>query len=37
MRKCLKYETEIVKKLSILVSNDGYRINIREKGILKRH
>ena len=35
MRKCLRCETEMVEDLSIMVSNGGYGIDVREKGIFK--
>lgn len=35
MRNCLRCETEMLENLSIMVSNGGYGIDIREKGMLK--
>ena len=35
MRKCLRCETEMVEDLSVMVSNGGYGIDVREKGLLK--
>ena len=35
MRKCLRCETEMVENLSVMVSNGGYGIDIRGKGMFK--
>ena len=35
MRKCLRCEKEMVENLEIMVSNGGYGIDIREKGMFK--
>ena len=35
MRKCLRCETYMVENLSIMVSNGGYGIDVREKGMFK--
>lgn len=35
MRKWLRCETEIVEDLAVMVSNGGYGIDIREKGMFK--
>ena len=35
MRKCLRCETEMIENLEIMVSNGGYGIDVREKGIFK--
>jgi len=35
MRKCLRCETEMVEDLSVMVSNGGYGIDVREKGMFK--
>ena len=35
MRKCLRCETGMVENLEVMVSNGGYGIDIREKGLLK--
>jgi len=35
MRKCLRCETEMVEDLSFMVSNGGYGIDVREKGLFK--
>ncbi len=35
MRKCLRCQTEMIEDLKVMVSNGGYGIDVREKGILK--
>ena len=35
MRKCLRCETEMVENLEVMVSNGGYGIDVREKGMFK--
>lgn len=35
MRKCLRCETMMVENLSVMVTNGGYGIDIREKGMFK--
>ena len=35
MRKCLRCETEMVEDLSVMVSNGGYGIDERKKGMFK--
>lgn len=35
MRKCLRCETQMVENLEVMVSNGGYGIDVREKGLLK--
>ena len=35
MRKCLSCETELVEDLEVMVSNGGYGIDVREKGMFK--
>ena len=35
MRKCLRCETEMVENLDVMVTNGGYGIDVREKGLLK--
>ena len=35
MRKCLRCETKMVEDLTVMVSNGGYGIDVREKGIFK--
>lgn len=35
MRKCLRCETEMVEDLAVMVSNGGYGIDVREKGMFK--
>ncbi|MBQ8472036.1 MAG: nucleic acid-binding protein [Bacilli bacterium] len=35
MRKCLRCESEMLENLEIMVSNGGYGIDVREKGIFK--
>ena len=35
MRKCLRCETEMIENLEVMVSNGGYGIDVREKGIFK--
>ena len=36
MRKCLRCESEMLENLEIMVSNGGYGIDVREKGIFKK-
>ena len=35
MRKCLRCEAKMVEDLSVMVSNGGYGIDVREKGMFK--
>ena len=35
MRKCLRCETKMVENLSVMVTNGGYGIDVREKGMFK--
>ena len=35
MRKCLRCETAMVEDLSVMVTNGGYGIDVREKGLFK--
>ena len=35
MRKCLRCETEMVENLTVMVSNGGYGVDVREKGMFK--
>ena len=35
MRKCLRCETEMVEDLTVMVTNGGYGIDVRQKGIFK--
>ena len=35
MRKCLRCESDMIEGLEVMVSNGGYGIDIREKGIFK--
>lgn len=35
MRNCLRCETEMVDDLAVMVSNGGYGIDVREKGMFK--
>lgn len=35
MRKCLRCETEMVEDLSVMVTNGGYGVDVREKGMFK--
>lgn len=35
MKKCLRCETEMIENLKVMVSNGGYGIDVREKGLLK--
>lgn len=35
MRECLRCKTIMVDNLNVMVSNGGYGIDVREKGILK--
>ncbi len=35
MRKCIRCETEMVKDLSVMVTNGGYGVDVREKGMFK--
>ena len=33
MRKCLRCETEMIENLTVMVSNGGYGVDVREKGM----
>ncbi|MBQ5592903.1 MAG: nucleic acid-binding protein [Clostridia bacterium] len=35
MRKCLRCEAEMVENLTMMASNGGFGIEVREKGLLK--
>ena len=35
MRKCLRCETEMVEDLALMVTNGGYGLDVREKGMFK--
>ena len=35
MRKCLRCEAEMVENLAVMVSNGGYGLDVREKGLFK--
>lgn len=35
MRRCLRCEIEMVEDLAVMVSNGGYGIDVREKGMFK--
>lgn len=35
MRKCLRCETEMVENLTVMVTNGGYGIDVRGKGMFK--
>ncbi len=35
MRKCLRCESCMVEDLNVMVSNGGYAVDVREKGIFK--
>ena len=35
MRKCLRCETPMVEDLSVMVTNGGYGVDVRENGIFK--
>ena len=35
MRKCLRCQTEMVEDLNVMVSNGGYGVDVREKGMFK--
>ena len=35
MRKCLRCEAEMVEELTVMVTNGGYGVDVREKGLLK--
>ena len=35
MRKCLRCETTLIEDLSLMVSNGGYGLDVREKGVFK--
>lgn len=35
MRKCLRCKAEMIEDLKITVSNGGYGIDVREKGVFK--
>ena len=36
MRNCLRCGTEMVEDLSLMASNGGYGIDVREKGMFKK-
>ena len=36
MKKCLRCETEMVEDLEVMVTNGGYGIDVREKGLFKK-
>ena len=35
MRKCLRCDSEMIENLEVMVTNGGYGIDVREKGIFK--
>ena len=35
MRKCLRCKNEMIENLKVMVTNGGYGIDVREKGIFK--
>ena len=35
MRKCLRCGTEMVEDLNVMVTNGGYGVDVRQKGIFK--
>ena len=35
MRKCLRCESNMIEGLEVMVSNGGYGIGVREKGLFK--
>ena len=35
MRKCLRCETAMVEDLAVMVTNGGYGVDVREKGMFK--
>ena len=35
MKKCLRCESEMIENLTVLVTNGGYGIDVREKGMFK--
>lgn len=35
MRKCLRCEAEMIENLEVMVTNGGYGIDVREKGLFK--
>ena len=35
MRKCLRCETAMVEDLNVMVTNGGYGVDVREKGMFK--
>jgi len=35
MRKCLRCENEMIEGLEVMVSNGGYGLDVREKGLFK--
>lgn len=35
MKKCLRCETTMVENLNVMVTNGGYGIDVRQKGIFK--
>ena len=36
MRKCLRCENAMVEDLAVMVTNGGYGVDVREKGMFKR-
>ena len=36
MRKCLRCETAMIENLEVMVTNGGYGVDIREKGMFKK-
>ena len=35
MKKCLRCQTEMMEDLNVMVSNGGYGVDVREKGMFK--
>ena len=35
MRKCIRCQTEMVEDLNVMVTNGGYGVDVREKGMFK--
>lgn len=35
MRKCIRCECEMVEDLNVMVTNGGYGVDVREKGMFK--
>ena len=35
MRKCLRCDSEMIENLEVMVTNGGYGIDVREKGLFK--